>query len=113
MKIDGGCLCGDLRYLIDAALIDAGFCHCSICQKSSGAPSMAWFTIPFNRFRYSRGNATVFQSSEHYQREFCSGCGTQIAFRSVVNPKTIDVTICSLDDSSAIKPNITYGAKVR
>jgi len=33
----GGCLCGAARYRGTRSLLDSGFCHCWICQKSSGA----------------------------------------------------------------------------
>ena len=104
MKLSGGCLCGNVRYSIDATLIDAGFCHCTMCQRSTGSPAVAWLTIPFTGFVYTHGKAASYASSEKYQREFCSRCGTQIAFRAIADPKTIDVTLCSLDDSSIIEP---------
>ena len=104
MKIAGGCLCGSIRYTIDADIIDAGYCHCTLCQRSSGAPTVAWLTIPISGFSYTTGSVEVFFSSEHSQREFCSHCGTHIAFRKKLNPVTIDVTLCSLDDSRKVKP---------
>ena len=33
MNLDGGCLCGAVRYRLCGALIDAGFCHCSLCRS--------------------------------------------------------------------------------
>ncbi|ABI40127.1 glutathione-dependent formaldehyde-activating, GFA [Shewanella sp. MR-4] len=104
MKLDGGCLCGKLRYSIDAIPIDAGFCHCKICQKANGAPMVAWLTIPFSGFLYTSGDAAIYASSQKYQREFCRYCGSQIAFRATVEPKTIDITICTLDESSKVEP---------
>lgn len=104
MKAQGGCLCGQLRYAIDAELIDAGFCHCRLCQRSSGSPAMAWLTIPFSGFSYSSGEVGIFQSSEQFQREYCPRCGTQISFRAQSNPQRIDVTVCSLDHPDAVQP---------
>jgi hypothetical protein len=104
MKAEGGCLCGALRYTINAGIIDAGFCHCSVCRRSSGAPVLAWLTIPFSGFRYTDGNAGKYDSSAGFTREFCISCGTQIAFRARENPGTIDVTLCSLDDDSCVAP---------
>jgi len=114
MKAEGGCLCRNIRYSIDAELIDAGYCHCSICQKSSGAPAVAWFTIPYSGFSYVAGNIGVYTSSMQYQREFCPNCGTQIAFRAQSNPEKVDVTICSLDEPSLVEPqyHIWYQDKV-
>lgn len=104
MKLNGGCLCGKLRYSIDATPIDAGFCHCKICQRANGAPMVAWLTIPFSGFSYTSGCAGIYASSKNYQREFCGQCGSQIAFRAINEPKTIDITICTLDDSSIVEP---------
>jgi hypothetical protein len=43
----GGCLCGAVRFAVNAAreprLVVA--CHCHFCQKSSGAPHLQWATI--------------------------------------------------------------------
>lgn len=104
MHITGGCLCGELRYTIDGDIIDAGYCHCRLCQRSSGAPTVAWLTLPTGGFRYTDGSPGVFASSEKSQREFCPACGTQIAFRAIRDPKAIDITLCSLDDPAAIAP---------
>ena len=104
MKLNGGCLCGELRYKVDVNSIDAGFCHCKICQRANGAPTVAWMTVPVVGFVYTSGKPGVYVSSKRFQREFCVGCGTQIAFRATCNPETIDITLCSLDDSSAIEP---------
>ena len=105
--LQGGCLCGALRYRLDGApanVIDAGYCHCRLCQRSSGAPVLAWLTLAFDALRYTRGAPAVFRSSTHSQREFCAICGTQIAFRRISAPRTVDVTLASLDDPSTVSP---------
>ena len=47
---EGGCLCGALRYRLDAAPLDIGYCHCSMCRRSTGAPVLAWACIPAAAF---------------------------------------------------------------
>src|SRR6202035_3322444 len=44
----GRCLCGAVRYKLESAPFDAGYCHCRICQLASGAPVMAFATVPRN-----------------------------------------------------------------
>ncbi len=114
MKAEGGCLCGLVRYSIEADLIDAGFCHCTLCQRSSGAPVLAWLTIPLSGFMYTKGDVGRYASSADHEREFCPGCGTQIAFRATLDPKTIDITLCSLDDNTRVAPryHIWWQSKV-
>ncbi len=104
VALDGGCLCGALQYRVSAAPIDAGYCHCRLCQRASGAPVLAWLTVAASAFAYTQGQPAVFQSSVHSQREFCGACGTQLAFRRRVAAKTVDVTLASLREPARIAP---------
>lgn len=100
----GGCLCGQLRYQLHGPLHDAGYCYCRLCQRASGAPALAWLTIAVASFRYTRGTPGIFASSTDYQREFCPTCGTPVVFRKQQAAKTVDVTLCSLDNPDSVKP---------
>ncbi len=102
--LEGGCLCGVIQYRISVPPLDAGYCHCRLCQRSSGAPTLAWLTVPVRGFSYTNGNPVIFNSSLLSQREFCGTCGTQIAFRQSVSPKTVDVTLGSLYDPALMAP---------
>lgn len=102
--LQGSCLCGAIQYRVAAKPIDAGYCHCRLCQRSSGAPVLAWLTVPILAFFYTQGQPAIFHSSAHSQREFCGSCGTQIAFRRSTRPKTVDVTLASLRDPSQMAP---------
>ncbi|WP_375056742.1 GFA family protein [Zobellella sp. DQSA1] len=103
-ELEGGCLCGRLRYRITQAPIDAGFCHCRLCQRASGAPVLAWLTVAISGFDYRRGTPAAFDSSPHSQREFCPHCGTQLAFRRRQHATTVDVTLASLDHPARLAP---------
>lgn len=100
----GGCLCGALRYRLDGALIDTGYCHCRLCQRASGAPVVAWCTIETGGFAWTLGNPRVYRSSDLYQRESCAVCGTQLVFRRSVDPRYVDITIASLDAPAELAP---------
>ncbi len=109
----GGCLCGSLRYEA-RDLIDAGYCHCRLCQRSSGAPVLAWATFPSALFAYTVGEPATHASSQSGRREFCARCGTQILFRDIDAPTRVDVNIASLDDPVAIEPmyHIWIGSQI-
>ena len=42
----GGCLCGAVRYRIDAAPVEALYCHRRMCRQAHGAALVAWLTVP-------------------------------------------------------------------
>ena len=101
---EGGCLCGALRFRADAAPVDSGYCHCSLCRKSTGAPVLAWTTFPVDAFRYVAGQPRVFHSSAWGQREFCGSCGTQLVYRKREGASSVDVSIGSLDAPWSFPP---------
>jgi hypothetical protein len=102
--LSGGCLCGAIRYRIDGEPIDAGYCHCRLCQRASGAPVVAWGTFAHGDFRLESGEPAIYPSSSVAERGFCSRCGTQIFFRKRDNPHRIDITVASLDEPGAMPP---------
>ena len=46
MKIEGGCLCGKVRYSADAEPAFVGVCHCKNCQKGIGAAFATVVALP-------------------------------------------------------------------
>ncbi|UEM22782.1 GFA family protein [Skermanella mucosa] len=106
MVLTGGCLCGAVRYRIDGELTaeGAGFCHCSLCRRASGAPAVAWGTWRTPDFRFTGGEPAEYRSSPKGIRRFCPTCGSQLTFHYTEGPENIDVTLATLDDPGAVKP---------
>lgn len=102
--MQGGCFCGAIRYQADDLPFHETNCHCSICRRTSGAPLVAWFSVPKARFRILAGEPTRFRSSRKATRSFCSSCGTPLTFEHDDFPEEVDVTICSLDNPQAVLP---------
>ena len=105
MIYTGGCFCGALRFQSDAKPVETGYCHCSICRKTTGAPLLAFASFPVSKFAYTKGNPTVFRSSSNGQREFCSTCGTQICFRETGSAETVDINSGALDQPDIVAPD--------
>jgi hypothetical protein len=102
--IRGHCFCEFVRYEADGPTSNETLCHCSICRRVSGAPVVAWVTVPRAHFRVVSGTAASFRSSDHGTRSFCPRCGTALTFQSTRLPDEIDLTVCSLDDPAAVAP---------
>ena len=102
--LNGGCLCGDIRYEAGAGAMHQSACHCSMCRRASGAPFVAWFSVPRLNLRWLQGRPSSYASSEHGTRSFCARCGTQLLFEDDRYPEEVDLTTCSLDDPDRLAP---------
>ncbi|HEY8609614.1 MAG TPA: GFA family protein [Noviherbaspirillum sp.] len=101
--IQGGCQCGDVRYEADNASHETN-CHCTDCRRSSGAPFVAWLTVPTAAFRLVRGDPARYRSSASVTRRFCARCGTMLTFTDERVPDEVDIAICSLDEPERYPP---------
>lgn len=102
--LKGGCYCGAIRYEAEGPPSLETNCHCADCRGVTGAPFVAWFTVPASGFRWIAGEPIHFQSSDRATRSFCGRCGTALMFRSKKSPGEVDITTCSLDDPEAVPP---------
>ena len=103
--MEGGCFCGAVRYRLDAASFDTGWCHCRICQRVSGAPALVYTTVALSAFTLTRddGLATI-HTTDFGERRFCACCGTHVSIRVDHEPETVDVTVASLDEPERLVP---------
>lgn len=102
--VSGGCLCGAIRYEAEVYLDNAYYCHCRICQKSSGAPAEIAVFIKPGTLRFTKEEPKYFQSSPFAQRGFCSHCGSRLIWRSLKHADKDGLTVGSLDHPEAIVP---------
>lgn len=105
-KIEGGCLCGRIRYSVSRPL-GTILCHCTHCQKCSGSAfsvnvivSNDDFTITGETRRY----LDTGDSGGHLDRHFCPDCGSSLF---TIAESFQGVTILkagTLDDTLWVKP---------
>jgi hypothetical protein len=110
VRLTGGCQCGAVRYALSVKPRGAAPCHCRMCQKAGGAPFMVFAGVPTKYLSYTRGEPTIFQSSEIAERGFCQKCGTPLTYRLKASER-ISVTVGSLDDPEAVTPNEQHGVE--
>jgi hypothetical protein len=109
-KLTGGCQCGAVRYAIPVPTTGVHLCHCRMCQRAVGNVFAALAPVPRNSVTWTRGKPKQFKSSTAAQRGFCPKCGTPLTF-GYVRGSTTHFTIGSLDDPSAVTPEIHYGVE--
>ncbi len=86
MKIEGGCLCGAVRYSGEAEPVFAGVCHCRDCQKFTGSAFGAMVVVPKEALTIDGALKTFTSlggSGKPILRHFCPECGSSIAEETV------------------------------
>jgi hypothetical protein len=102
--LTGGCFCGNIRYEGEGVPFHPTVCHCADCRRATGAPMVAWFSLPRASFRFTAGTPAVFASSDRGRRSFCPRCGTSLTFASTELPEELDIATASLDDPEQVPP---------
>lgn len=81
IKINGGCYCGEITIKGEVSSDKVMACHCTDCQKFSGAPFRAVAVIAADDITIS-GAVTEFrkiaESGNERLQGFCGNCGSHI-----------------------------------
>jgi hypothetical protein len=112
-RLEGGCLCGAVRYAVRGEPAVVALCHCNTCRRAAGAPAVAWAMFRQDAFEMLRGERATYESSKGAARGFCGRCGTQLTWEGDVLPGMIDTTLASFDDPAALAPQIHIWEKQR
>ena len=102
--MEGGCLCGAVRFRTDGAPTRVKVCHCRMCRKASGAPMMAWATFPRDRVTFFPATPKLRRSSERAQRGFCADCGSPLVWQQP-DGTSLDLAVGAFDDPDALAPS--------
>ncbi len=104
-SITGGCLCGAIRYESTKAPHNAGYCHCTMCQKGLGNLFGTFVSFKTASFRYLTHEPNWYVRSDRIKRGFCGICGSPIAYQQ---PDTDQVAIWigTLDDPESYEPRV-------
>ncbi len=104
LPLEGGCLCGAVRYRVTAEPVGSAYCHCRMCQRRSGAPAVATVEIPTGGLEFVQGEPAAYHSSPAARRLFCRDCGTELYFTLLDDPPSLSLNLGTLDDPEAVRP---------
>lgn len=113
--VTGGCLCGEVRYEINAPALSSGYCHCRICQKFTGSTMSAYTAFPASSVRFTRSEPRYFTSSPIARRGFCPVCGSSLVYHMTRPHQAAHLVIftTSLDNPQDYAPAAHNGMESR
>jgi hypothetical protein len=107
MPITGGCLCGQVRYSVDAEPVFQVACHCTNCQRQSGSA----FSINVGVRKSALAITGVLKtyvghgdSGRPVQWLFCPDCGSLMLTEIELDPGLAILKGGTFDDRSIVRP---------
>jgi hypothetical protein len=108
MTITGGCLCGAVRYTIEAdGPLTVRQCWCRVCQylgAGSGTVNAAFQKDALTVSGPMTDYVSTADSGAIMHRRFCARCGTPVFSEAEPRPHLVIVRAGTLDDPSLAKP---------
>src|SRR4028119_982908 len=82
-RIEGGCLCGAVRYRSDAEPAMQVVCHCKTCQKNSGSAFSMNVAVPQDSLVVEGDASRSYidhsgTSGQPFHRHYCGSCGSHV-----------------------------------
>lgn len=106
--ITGGCVCGAVRYRLNAPPKSLYACHCTDCQKLSGGMASMSMPVMAADFEIMQGALAAFEKAADSGRavgiRFCPTCGTRIMHVPSHSPDMLNLKPGTLDDTSWLAP---------
>ena len=112
VRIEGGCLCGGVRYRLQTAPARLSDCHCIDCRRASAAPFVTWGEVPKGEIELVTGEVRKVNHAGRL-RSFAGCCGTPLFFQENERSQSIDVTIASLDHPESYPPSVAVWTEDR
>ena len=111
LTIEGGCLCGAVRYSSDAEPLMQVVCHCETCRKNSGSAFSMNVAVPQDSLRIERGSPRRYEdhsgaSGKAFYRFFCGDCGSHVYSHGAAYGAIVFIKAGTLDDANWLAPNL-------
>ena len=107
-SLTGGCLCRRVRFELSEPARDAGYCHCTRCQKRTGGGSSPQARIDGSTFRFVQGEEFVQcwrPGDAGFDKCFCRECGAHLVSRNPADPAQMSVRMAAFDGDPGVRPS--------
>ena len=107
---EGGCLCGESRYIVRGNPEPRGVCHCRYCQLRTGSAFAVLAYFKPENFSLKSGQLTHYgftsESGKRWDINFCQKCGTTVYYQLEAWGNLLELTLepSILQHFSSISP---------
>jgi hypothetical protein len=99
--MNGGCLCGGVRFELEPPLRDVVVCHCSLCRRI-GTLAGAYTSVARDALRLTEQKGLRWYVDVNRRRRgFCGTCGATLFWSDEAEP-TISISAGALDGPTGL-----------
>lgn len=104
--LTGGCLCGTVRYEVTGPFISASYCHCTRCQRRTGAAASANARVARSDFHLLSGADALrtFRPGDGAPKVFCAECGSAVFSGDLDKDAPLGLRLGGVDGDPGITP---------
>lgn len=107
-ELEGGCLCGQVRFRALQAPLRTIICHCTFCQRMTGSSFYAESLFPIEAVEFNAGEVRRYEhmsdeSGKKVYVEFCPSCGTTLGLTFERWPELRAISRGCYDDPNAVE----------
>jgi hypothetical protein len=106
IQVNGTCHCGNIEIKATVKLSEVRACHCTDCQKMSGAPLRAIAVSPADKIKlsgYPKEYIKIGDSGNKRIQAFCPDCGTQL-FAADMEKRLYNLRTGFLEQKNLLEP---------
>jgi hypothetical protein len=105
--IQGGCICGAVRYVATSEPLAVRACWCRVCQyfaAGNASINLAFERDTVNMTGELRDYPIVAASGNHMHRRFCPQCGVNVTSEAAERPHLLVIRAGTLDEPQRFRP---------
>ena len=108
LPLTGGCGCGAVRFEVTEPLRFASYCHCTRCQRRTGAGASANARVEPGSFQVVQGEDRMraWTPEGGAEKWFCGDCGSALFSRDPDDATKVGVRLGAFDEDPGIRPTV-------
>jgi hypothetical protein len=111
---EGGCLCGEVRFIATGQPKGVYWCHCQSCRRHTGAPVSVFVAFELKDYEVTKGEIVKFDSSPgRTRRGFCARCGSTLTCETLPQIRETHFHVGAFDQAGLLQPKKHYFAEER
>jgi hypothetical protein len=105
--LTAACGCGAVRFQVSGPFIGATYCHCTRCQRRTGAGASANARVHADDFEVVSGEGRIrsWAPPNGAEKFFCGECGSALFSRNPAAPDVVGVRLGVFDSDPGVRPS--------